>query len=159
MSMVQEGPAKELLASQLQKLKAQQAQQKPPTLGSKLNSAESRVKKATQKKQKLEVQLRDTQELLLKETEFELQKATQTLEEVKAQLKGEHADSSLAVKRQPSQELAVADIATGVCKELAQILTTLQLRMPQPTSNPAPISPKNRSRSSSRSKPKRGKGS
>eukprot|EP00971_Amphidinium_carterae_P022461 443103-Amphidinium_carterae.1 len=149
-----------MLNAQLLQMKTQQNPLKPPTLGSQLNSAESHVKKATQRKLKLESQLHDTQKQLAKNEE-ELKLATQTLEEVKAQLKREKQDNAPAVTRPASQEPAVAEVATGVCKEFAQSLSTLQLGNGSNCVGPgeyAPTSPKDRSRSTSRSQPKRAKG-
>eukprot|EP00971_Amphidinium_carterae_P030225 594631-Amphidinium_carterae.1 len=91
----------------MQQLKAKLAQQKPLSLGSQLNSAEARVKKATQKKTQLEDQLRDTQ-TSFKETEVELQQTTQMLEEVKVSL-----NSGSSGSHQPSTEPAVADATAG----------------------------------------------
>eukprot|EP00971_Amphidinium_carterae_P267951 5315947-Amphidinium_carterae.2 len=54
-----------------------------------------------------------------------------------------------------------SEVATGVCKELAQILTTLQLGVGEnrgASERIAPTNPKDRSRSTSRSKPRRAKG-
>eukprot|EP00971_Amphidinium_carterae_P337397 6474165-Amphidinium_carterae.4 len=109
-------------------LKAKLASQKPPTLGSQLNSAEARVKKASLRKKKLEDTIQEAQKEML-ENDEELRKATQQLEEVKSALKGESPTQGGANTRAQSAEPAVADVTAGVCKELAQILTTLQVSL------------------------------
>eukprot|EP00971_Amphidinium_carterae_P151924 3010998-Amphidinium_carterae.1 len=56
-----DGPARVLIGAQITDLKAKLASQKPPTLGSQLNSAEARVKKATLRKKKLEETIQEAQ--------------------------------------------------------------------------------------------------
>eukprot|EP00971_Amphidinium_carterae_P056244 1109792-Amphidinium_carterae.1 len=109
-------------------IKTKLASQKPPTLGSQLNSAGARVKKASLRKKKLEETIQEAQKGM-QENEEELRMAIQQLEEVKSALKGENPSQVGANARAQSAEPAVADVTAGVCKELAQILTTLQLSM------------------------------
>eukprot|EP00971_Amphidinium_carterae_P216632 4300473-Amphidinium_carterae.1 len=128
MASMNEGPARVLINAQITDLKTKLASQKPPTLGSQLNSAEARVKKASLRKKKLEETIQEAQKGMM-ENDEELRMATQQLEEVKSALKGENPTQGGANARAQSAEPAVADVTAGVCKELAQILTTLQLSM------------------------------
>eukprot|EP00971_Amphidinium_carterae_P169834 3364801-Amphidinium_carterae.3 len=146
-----EGPARVLIASHIQDLNVKLAAQKPPTLGSQLNSAEARVKKATQRRDKLALILEDTKKQIEANNE-ELKHASVTLEEVKGLLKGSTQESTIAQPRPASQEPAVADVTAGVCKELAQILTTLQLGMEASAVDKNTADPRERSRSTSRGK-------
>eukprot|EP00971_Amphidinium_carterae_P138587 2745956-Amphidinium_carterae.1 len=148
-STMSEGPAKELLIGQIKQLRAQQQALKPPTLWSQLNSAEARVKKATQRRHKLALTLEDTKKQIDANNE-ELKQASATLEEVKGLLKGTAQDGQPANQRAKSQEPAVADVTSGVCKELAQILTTLQLSIEASTADTPTSLHKDRSRSNSR---------
>eukprot|EP00971_Amphidinium_carterae_P337055 6473693-Amphidinium_carterae.1 len=89
----------------------------------------------------------------------ELKQATAALEEVKGLLKGTLPDGAAAPQRAESREPAVADLTSGVCKELAQILTTLQLSMEASETDSQPSKDKDRSRSNSRGKSDKGKSS
>eukprot|EP00971_Amphidinium_carterae_P176722 3504101-Amphidinium_carterae.1 len=70
-----DGPAKDLLLGQVKQLRIQQQALKPPTLGSQLNSTEARVKKATQRKEKLLSVMEDTRKQIEVNSE-ELAQAT-----------------------------------------------------------------------------------
>eukprot|EP00971_Amphidinium_carterae_P190983 3790291-Amphidinium_carterae.2 len=149
MASMNEGPARVLINAQIMDLKTKLASQKPPTLGSQLNSAEARVKKASLRKKKLEETIQEAQKGM-QENDEELRMATQQLEEVKSALKGENPSQTGANARAQSAEPAVADVTAGVLKELTQILSTLQLTMEASTLEPINKEPKARSRSTSR---------
>eukprot|EP00971_Amphidinium_carterae_P329880 6462644-Amphidinium_carterae.1 len=112
MATMNEGPARVLINAQITDLKTKLASQKPPTLGSQLNSAEARVKKASLRKKKLEDTIQEAQKGML-ETDEELRMATQQLEEVKRALKGENPSHVGANIRAQSAESAVADVTAG----------------------------------------------
>eukprot|EP00971_Amphidinium_carterae_P260518 5168692-Amphidinium_carterae.1 len=145
-----DGPARVLVNAQIMDLKAKLASQKPPTLGSQLNSAEARVKKATLRKKKLEETVQEAQKEML-ENDEELRKATQQLDEVKSALKGECPPHGGANIRAQSAEPAVADVTAGVCKELAQILTTLQVSLDVAETNAKESKEKDKGKDRSRS--------
>eukprot|EP00971_Amphidinium_carterae_P308418 6128928-Amphidinium_carterae.1 len=107
-----DGPARVLVNAQIMDLKAKLASQKPPTLGSQLNSAEAWVKKASLRKKKLEDTIQEAQKEMI-ENDEELRKATQQLDEVKSALKGECPTQGGANARAQSAEPAVADVTAG----------------------------------------------
>eukprot|EP00971_Amphidinium_carterae_P328139 6459865-Amphidinium_carterae.3 len=89
----------------------------------------------------------------------ELALATTTLAEVKSMLKGS-SDGTNANARAQSAEPAVADVTAGVCKELAQILSTLQLSLEVTETHSQAVKErekgKDRSRSTSRGRSDKG---